>query len=138
MNVTFGAGEGGEAFVFSGISPGNNDTGNEVDFGTNAGNFGTNDFTIDFWIKQPPSATGLYGILEKRQECNASLAFFDIHCGHESALPTTTPGRLFMDFSGNGDTDYALLIDTNKQINNGVFHHAAFVRNGLTLAIMGR
>jgi hypothetical protein len=135
VDVTFGPGEVGEGFVFSGISPGNNDTGNEVDFGTNAGNFGTNNFTIDFWIKQPPSATGLYGILEKRQVCNASLAFFDIHCGHESALPTTTPGRLSMDFAGNGDTDYALLIDTNKQINDGVFHHAAFVRNGLNLAI---
>ncbi len=135
VDVTFGAGEVGGAFVFSGISPDNNDTGNEVDFGANVGNFGTNDFTIDFWIKQPPSATGFYGILEKRQVCNASLAFFDIHCGHESALPTTTPGRLHMDFSGDGSADYALLIDTNKQINDGVFHHAAFVRNGLNLAI---
>src|SRR5580698_6351194 len=71
-SVSFGSGEVGEAFVFSGIASG--DTGNEVDFGTSVGNFGTNNFTIDFWIRQPMGAPNLYGILEKRPNCGPGLS----------------------------------------------------------------
>ena len=124
---TYDVGEVGDAFTFN--------EGNEIDFGTNAANFGTNDFTVDFWIKQPTDATNLYGVLEKRVTCGNLFAFLDIHSGPEEGLPTSGPGRMFIDFSGNAAAGYVVLIDTNKQVNDGVFHHAAFVRNGLTLAI---
>jgi hypothetical protein len=134
VDVTFGPGEVNQAFAFSGISPGHNDTGNEVDFGTNVANFGTNDFTVDFWMKQPPSATGLYGILEKRPGCNADVNFWDIQSGHVWNLPDSGPGRLFTDISGDGVAYFTPMV-ANKVINDGVFHHVAYVRQGLTLAI---
>jgi subtilisin-like proprotein convertase family protein len=136
-DVTFDAGEVDRAFTFSGISTNPDEyIGNEVDFGTNTGNFGTNEFTIDFWIKCPPSANGLYGILEKRKICQATDSYLDVHLGQETGFVPTSTGRFFMDFSGNGQSGFGALIDTNSPpINDGVFHHAAFVRNGLTVAI---
>jgi subtilisin-like proprotein convertase family protein len=137
-DVTFNAGEVDRAFTFSGV-PTNNPpyNGNEVDFGTNAANFGTNAFTIDFWIKMPTSATGLYGILEKRQICQATPdSYLDIHFGQETGFYPTTNGHFFVDFAGNSESGFGVLIDTNsKPVNDGIFHHAAFVRNGLTVAI---
>ena len=134
-DVTYDAGEVERVFTFSGVAT--NDTGNEVDFGTNVGNFGTNDFTIDFWVKTPTNATGLYGVLEKRLICQATDSYLDVHLGPERpGLPASTTGRFFVDCAGNGQANFALLIDTNSPpINDGVFHHAAFVRNGAILEI---
>ncbi len=135
VDVTYAAGEVGQAFAFSGISPGNNDTGNEVDFGANAGNFGTNDFTIDFWIKQPANATALYGVLEKRPECDANVSMWHIRCGTVyNWSPVPLPGQLDLELSDNANVNLDKVV-ANKQINDGLFHHAAFVRQGLTLAI---
>jgi autotransporter-associated beta strand protein len=133
-DVTFDQGEVARAFTFSGISPQNNDTGNEVDFGTNAGNFGTNNFTIDFWIQQPSGTSGTMGVLEKRATCNANFSFLDIRLGYNIIDPSATQGLLFMDLSGDNIQNYGN-VNANEQINDGAFHHAAFVRNGLTLAI---
>ncbi len=129
-DVTYNIGKVNNGFVFSGVSiPDGTDTGNEVDFGANAGNFGTNDFTIDFWIKVPAGQTGLYAIMEKRPVCNANSSFLDIHLGHEATLPMSVNGALALDSAGNGDTDYSLVLGV-KKINDGLFHHAAFVQTG--------
>jgi autotransporter-associated beta strand protein len=135
--VTYTNGEVEQAWTFSGngLSPTDKANGNEVDFGTNAGNFGTNNFTIDFWIKQPTNATGLYGILEKRWECGDNRSFLDIHCGPQPGVPISSVGRLFMDGSSDGGISYGNVFDTNKIINDGVYHHAAFVRSGTSLEI---
>ncbi len=134
VNVTFAAGEVGLGFAFSGTSPTHNDLGNEIDFGTNVGNFGTNDFTIDFWIKTPANQQGTYAVFEKRLTCNANNTFFDIHMGYDGADPASVSGDLFMDMSEAGLVHYGN-VNANKPINDGFFHHAAFVRSGLTLAI---
>lgn len=109
-------------------------SGSEIDFGPNVCNFRTNDFTIDFWIKQAPDQTGLYGVLEKRPQCYPSRSYFDIHVGKEAALAMSFPGSLFFDSAGNGTASFSLAIAT-KPINDGVFHHAAFVRQGRTNSI---
>src|SRR5437879_1780799 len=41
--ATFALGEAGQSFSFDGVD-------DSVSFGNTAGNFGTNDFTIEFWI----------------------------------------------------------------------------------------
>ena len=99
-DVTFDVGEVGRAFTFSGISRNNNYTGNEVDFGTNTANFGTNDFTVDFWIKQPTNGTGEIGILEKRPECDDNLSAWDIKCGHVWYESPSRLVNLFLEVSG--------------------------------------
>jgi hypothetical protein len=133
--VSFGPGEVGEAFVFSGVA--NGDTGNEVDFGTSVGNFGTNNFTIDFWIKEPSNAPDAYGILEKRPNCGPGLSMFDIRSG-AVALPGSGPGQLCFEVAGNNPQSGEFIANhfvSHGIINDGNFHHAAFVRNGLTDSI---
>jgi len=139
VDVTFGAGEVGEAFIFSGISPDNNDTGNEVDFGTRVGNFGTNNFTIDFWIKEPTNTPNVYGILEKRVECAAGLSIWEILSGPVKFAVNSGPGQLGLAIGGgdNGPSGSfgATHMVSHKAINDGNFHHAAFTRDGLTCSI---
>jgi len=127
QNMTFDAGKVGQAFTFNGDN-------SEVDFGPDVANFGTSDFTVDFWIKQPSSATVLTSILEKRHQCDSFVSFWDIRCGHVWNSPNSRPGQLFLENTENGTARYAILV-ANKAINDGVFHHAAFLRSGLTLAI---
>jgi subtilisin-like proprotein convertase family protein len=129
-DVTFDVGEVGRAFTFSGIgNPGLGYTGNEVDFGTNVGNFGTNDFTVDFWIKQPTNATAENAVLEKLPECDDSVSLWDIKCGRVWYESTSAPGHLFLEESANNIVDNGIWV-SSKAVNDGVFHHAAFVRNG--------
>ncbi len=110
------------------------DDDNEVDFGASAGNFGTGDFTIDFWIKQPPSATGLYAVLDKRPICQATISQWNIRCGPVNYGPGSQPGQLDFELSGNSHEGLAHYI-ANRSINDGLFHHAAFIRNGTTLSL---
>jgi subtilisin-like proprotein convertase family protein len=134
-DVTFDVGEVDRAFTFSGISTNADEyKGNEVDFGTNTANFGTNDFTIDFWIKQPTNTSGWYGVLEKRPECNATLSELSIRCGPANFDAGSKPGQLDFEVSGNNIVNTFYFVG-NKAINDGIFHHAAFVRQSLTLAI---
>ncbi len=136
-DVTYDAGEVDRAFTFSGISPNGDDTGNKVDFGTNVGNFGTNDFTIEFWIKQPTN-TGCYAVLEKRPLCNAELSELSIRTGNprpnDGFNPYPLPGQLDFEMSSDG-VQNTWYFAANKQIDDGIFHHAAFTRQGTSLSI---
>ncbi len=137
-NVTYDVGEVDRAFTFSGL-PTNSNTGNEVDFGTTAGNFGTNDFTIDFWIKQSPFAPEyLYGILEKRGECDAQASMWNIELGPISGWTPNgykpPAGTLTFELTDINQLNHVNFF-ANKTINDGNYHHAAFVRNGLNLSI---
>jgi hypothetical protein len=128
--VTYAAGEVNEAWSFSGISPFNNDAGNEVDFGANVANFGTNDFTIDFWIKQPTNATSIYACLEKRGTCQGSETsppFWEILIG---GFSSPTPGHLSSQLF---DVNSTVIVSSNT-INDGLFHHVALVRQGETIS----
>jgi hypothetical protein len=111
----YAPGKVGQAFSFNGIDA-------EVRLGTSAGNFGTNDFTIEFWI-QTTSTRVLESVLGKRPACNGdSTGFWDMRIGN---------GRLEMALMAPGVTDYNQL-DATRQVNDGVFHHIAFVRQGTT------
>jgi autotransporter-associated beta strand protein len=133
-DVMYNIGEVNDAFVFSGISPNGNNTGNEVDFGTNIGNFETNNFTIDFWIKIPAGQAGQYAVMEKRHVCDATQSYFDIHLGPNERVANSVGGRFFMDMAANGIVNFSV-VTANTEINDGLFHHAAFVRNGPTNSI---
>jgi hypothetical protein len=125
--VTYDVGEAGRAFTFNGAN-------SEVDFGTNVSNFETNDFTVDFWIKQPTNATGEISVLEKRPECDDNLSAWDIKCGHVWYSSATKPGQLFLEASPNGAVNTVLEV-SSIAINDGVFHHAVFGRNGSNYVI---
>jgi hypothetical protein len=137
-DVAYDFGKLGRGFTFSGATT--NDYGNEVDFGTNAGNFGTNDFTIDCWIKIPHRATNGagYSLLEKRQACNGTESMWDIHVG---PVPEWNPiddsvGVLSFEVCDVNEQPLNNFVSNpDHPINDGVFHHAAWIRHGLNLAI---
>ena len=118
--LTYVTGEVGQAFNFNG---GNS----SITFGTNAGNFGTNDFTIDFWLKTS-SANIEEAVFEKWVACGNSLSFFEMRIGD----PSLGVGRLNFALGGDGAVNFVTFESTNA-INNGQFHHGALVRNNTNL-----
>ncbi len=106
-------GKVGQAFSFNGIDA-------EVRLGTSAGNFGTDDFSLEFWI-QTSSTRAHESVLGKRPACNGdSTGLWDLRISN---------GRLQMELMAPGVTDYNTILAT-RQVNDGAFHHIAFVRQG--------
>jgi hypothetical protein len=112
--VTFAAGKVGRAAAFDGI-------GGQVSFGGSAGNFGTADFTVHFWIKT--NSTRSEGVIGKRPVC-AHANFWDLRMN---------AGRLSLELD-QGGANY-LPIGTSRAVNDNVFHHVAIVRQGATASI---
>ena len=114
--VAYTEGEVGQAFQFGG-------DGGYIDFGPNVGNFGTNDFTVEFWLSTV--STGNEDLLCKRTICNADNLF-------EAQIQQ---GKLMMAVDG-GASSYGFfgMLDT-RTVNDGSFHHAVMVRQGPTLLI---
>ena len=118
--VTFAPGEVGPAFSFDGID-------DFVDFGNAVGNFGTSDFTIDFWI-QTSSTRGVgEGVIGKRSRCNMpTFGGWDIRNG---------PGPLLVELDQEGDMINFNHLSAIRTVNDGVFHHVALVRQGPTASL---
>jgi len=115
-NVAYVPGRYGQAFDFNG---------GEVSCGTTAGNFGTGDFTIAFWIRNPAQVAGLE-MMSKRPVCNFG-SFFDIRGG-----------------AGPNGSNMYIEAYTNSSGSNGIFvaatgmfddswHHIVFRRQGTTV-----
>jgi hypothetical protein len=94
----------------------------KVDFGNSAGNFGTRDFTIAYWMKTD-SKNPKEAFLSKRPTCDAGSPFWDIRIGGEG-LGTGVPG---MELSHGGYTAPDSLPAT-RAINDGRWHHLVWVR----------
>jgi hypothetical protein len=112
----FGAGLCGEAFAFDGVNQ-------YATFGATAGNFGTSDFTIDFWLST--TSTGQEALIDKRQACNHG-SFFDVHSNSG-----------FINFEVDQDasaTNYGVIVAT-ANVNDGNWHHVTCVRQGTSLSI---
>ena len=116
--------------AFTGISPDNDDTGNEVDFGTNIGNFGTDDFALSFWIRQFPGATSEYACFEKREICQASISLWEILIGGGNiGWAEVPPGHLATYICSDNNENVSTLV-SKQAINDGIFHHVVLTRNG--------
>ena len=109
--ASYASGKAGQCFQFNGSA-------NWIECSTTAGNFGTSDFTIAFWIKTGSQA--LSGLIGKRVECNAG-SFFDIR---------TVNGTLSLELYDNHNGNHTCVVAT-PAVNDGTFHHVVFVRQGL-------
>lgn len=116
--ATFATGEVGQAFSFDGVN-------DSVTFGSTVGNFGTSDFTIDFWIRTT-NTTRTEGVLGKREFCSHH-SFWDMRLGSNGTLSV----ELDQD---NAATNYNSLT-APATLNDGVFHLVAVVREGSTMRI---
>ena len=96
-----------------------------VSFGTGAGNFGTNDFTIDFWMQA--AGSGQQAVLSKRPVCNLG-SWWDIEI---DAL-----GRLVVNLcQDNNGTYFSGFYSQNYFRNDTAFHHVVVQRMGVNLTL---
>jgi subtilisin-like proprotein convertase family protein len=121
VNMAFEAGEVGPAFTFTNF---NGFSDSYVTFDTNAGNFGTRDFTIDFWIKTTNTAE--QAVLNKRSACGLDN-MWDVRMLANGEL-------VFEMAQDTNPADYEN-VTTKTNINDGHFHEVAITRSGLVLAM---
>lgn len=120
--TTYVAGEVGQAFSFDGVD-------DYVNFGTNAGNFGTNDFTVDFWMKTS-STRFQEAVIGKRPVCDGSSGW-DIRIGG----PGVGVGKLNLCLLESvASPNVSCIVGTNI-VNDGVWHHIAARREGTNAAL---
>ena len=115
--VSYVPGPTGQAFQLNG-------GGAQVDFGNSAGNFGTCDFTIAFWMKTD-TRNVQEGFLAKRAACHGNSIFWEIMVGGGGNPP---PGIIdfVIEEGDNLPTDDLV---TSRRMTDGQWHHYAWVRH---------
>ena len=111
----------GNALAFDGIG----DYGKSNSTGT--GNFGTSDFTVEYWLKTTDSRA--YHIT-KRGGCEGG-SFWSI--GH--GIVSAAQNQLYMEINNGGGYPIVLTPVLSKPINDGRWHHMALVRQGVKAII---
>jgi subtilisin-like proprotein convertase family protein len=94
-----------------------------INFGTTAGNFGTNDFTIDYWMNT--TAGPEQAFLEKRGVCNLG-SYWNIRIG---VISPPKPGSANFELD-DGTIAGLITYYTTKPVNDGLWHHLAWTRRG--------
>jgi hypothetical protein len=115
----------GQAFQFNGGDA-------QVDFGKSAGNFGTGDFTVAFWMKTN-SRNPQEAFLGKREACGGMSSFWEIQVGSRVTRQAPTGFLLMQFFDGSQSLPVAEYEDryemfSSRPINDGQWHHIAWVR----------
>lgn len=116
--ATFASGEVSQGFSFNG-------DGAYVSVPGPVANFGTGDFTIDFWMQTTTNDTR--EIINKRVCGDAPDAF---------EVRTAADGAILVELLRNNDNTGSFLYSTGSY-NDGQFHHITIVRSGDTLSIYG-
>ncbi|MBV9145504.1 MAG: LamG domain-containing protein, partial [Acidobacteria bacterium] len=117
--VGFTAGEVGQAFNFGG---------GNISFPSAVGNFGTNDFTVDFWFKttQAEAFGSPIGLLGNRVDCSD---------GNFLGVRIFTNSTLFVELDQDANKTNYNSVQTSFGVSDGNWHHAAIVRQGTTLTL---
>lgn len=114
--VTFTSGKLGQAFNLDGTG--------QVSLGTQMGNFGAADFTLEFWMAST-NTTRLDVILGKRSICGIAN-FWNLFLRPD--------GRVNVEWcSGLSGT---LNLDSTTHVNNGLYHHVAWRREGTNYSLI--
>ena len=100
-------------------------TDESVDFGNvAAANFGTGEFTIEFWVRTDQSEDDEVALISKRAICNNDN-FWNIRMNMD--------GTIRYEHS-DGISQFAT-IHSNSVVNDNVWHHVAVTRNGILITI---
>src|SRR5205823_3024348 len=95
------------------------------------GNFGTSDFTAEFWI-QTTSTANLQSCIEKRDICNASH-HWEVRIGNCNGCNNQGPGHMIFELYGCAPgvgCGTWVPVTGSTAINDGIWHHVACVRHG--------
>ena len=122
--VSYANGKVGQAFNFDGSY-------GLISFGSTAGNFGTNDFTIEFWMSSAAGDFSEYPILEKLAICGLTNEFTIRLEGRGFNNPK--PGTLVADISQSASSHVS--IQSARTVTDGLFHHVAVVRQTTNLLL---
>lgn len=114
-SVAFVPGRYGQAFDFNG---------GEVQCGTTAGNFGTGDFTIAFWIRNSAQVANIQ-IMSKRAACLFGSQF-DIRGGSGSFGE-----NLYIEAYSNNSGSNRMVVPASGLLDDS-WHHVVFRRSGTT------
>jgi len=118
-NITYTEyGASGEGFTFNGSS-------SHIAFGTtgfDSGNFGTNNFVIDFWMETTEEE--VYSLLSKRPTCGDG-SFWDIRMD--------LYGFISAQICDNSSGTYLENLLSIIRVNDGNFHEITFIREGKSL-----
>ena len=109
-------GPAGQAFQFNGGE-------SQVDFGSSAGNFGTNDFTIAYWMKTDSRNPKEAFIGEE-----GGVRWGVLLLGDSSRRRRADPPRAFFTCDFDGRQQGSLYLISSHPINDGQWHHIAWVR----------
>ncbi|HOW73879.1 MAG TPA: SUMF1/EgtB/PvdO family nonheme iron enzyme [Phycisphaerae bacterium] len=115
--VMFVSGKAGQAFAFDGST-------GLVDLGPEIGNFGSDDFSILFWIRT--EASRLEDILGKRSACDHGN-FFDIR--------RIADGRLSVELDQDSAGTNYIHLYTNQSVSDGQRHLIGITRQGTTVRV---
>jgi subtilisin-like proprotein convertase family protein len=115
-NIIYDDGVFGKGFYFNGSN-------SLITFGTQAGNFRTNDFTIDYWVNRPPANITSEGFLEKRLSCDASSSFISLRWGGTGFVY----GQHGLEVLGES---YLNDFDFMPSIDDHTWHHIVWTRRG--------
>ncbi len=114
-SVAYVPGRYGQAFDFNG---------GEVECGTVAGNFGTGDFTIAFWILNPPQVAALE-VMSKRSACGFGSQF-DIRGGAGA-----NGANMYIEAYSNSSGANKLVVPATELLDSK-WHHIVYRRQGTT------
>ncbi len=96
-----------------------------IDFGGGQGDFGTNDFSITFWIRS--SASRQEAIVSKRSGCGLSY-FWEFLLGYGA------PGTVFFCCMEDGRVNENRLV-SSRRLNDGEFHLVTATREGARITM---
>ncbi len=121
-NTSFVQGLVGRAFNFTNAI-------NAINVNTNVGNFGTNDFTVEFWARLESATPIRQALMSKSGACGCAQNFWDI------ATTTNASGSVGANPDLSGDTCTGNVGVVGGDISDGLFHHVAMVRSSTSLSI---
>ncbi len=116
-NVTYTNASYSNAFSFDGSN-------SYISFGTNAGNFGTNNFSVDFWMET--TATNQQAVIGKRPACGAA-SLWDLRMTSNGTIMV----EVCQDTSGTDYSDFT----SQAAVNDGYFHHVTLTRWGANISL---
>jgi len=114
--ATFTSGKVGQAFNLDGTG--------HVSLGTQMGNFGAADFTLEFWMAST-NTTRLDVILGKRSICDIAN-FWNLFLRPDGRVNVEWCSGLSATFN----------FDSTTHVNNGLYHHVAWRREGTNYSLI--